>query len=67
MSETKTYVGAMASPTRLVVAGGVNGGSISNAISYKEINSSGDFLDFGDLSAQVANTDATSNGHGGLG
>ena len=64
---TVTYQGAMSSPTRLVLAGGVRGGSISNTITYKQIISSGAFLDFGDLSAQVANTDATSNGHGGLG
>ena len=57
----------MSSSTRLVLAGGVRGGSVSNTITYKEINSSGGFIDFGDLSAQTANTDAHSNGHGGLG
>ena len=62
-----TYQGAMSSPTRLVLAGGVRGGSVSNTITYKQIISSGAFFDFGDLSQEVANTDATSNGHGGLG
>ena len=66
-SSTITYAGAMSSPTRLVLAGGIRGGSISNAMTFKQIGSSGGYLDFGDLSAQVANTDAHSNGHGGLG
>ena len=64
--ETGTYMGAMSSSIRLVMAGGIRGGSISNAISFKQIMTRGDFFDFGDLSAQVANTDAHSNGHGGL-
>ena len=63
---TGTYMGAMSSSIRLVMAGGIRGGSISNAISFKQIMTRGDFFDFGDLSAQVANTDAHSNGHGGL-
>ena len=66
-SSTITYAGAMSSPTRLVLAGGIRGGSISNAMTFKQIGSGGGYLDFGDLSAQVANTDAHSNGHGGLG
>ena len=66
-SSTITYAGAMSSPTRLVLAGGIRGGSISNAMTFKQIGSGGGFLDFRDLSAQVANTDAHSNGHGGLG
>ena len=37
---------------------GIRGGSISNAITFKQIGSGGGYLDFGDLSAQVANTDA---------
>ena len=63
---TGTYMGAMSSSIRLVMAGGIRGGSISNAITFKQIMTRGDFFDFGDLSAQVANTDAHSNGHGGL-
>jgi len=64
---TITYVGAMSSPTRLVLAGGYRANNISNTITYKEMNSTGGFIDFGDLSQSVSNTDAHSNGHGGLG
>ena len=58
--------GASSSPTRIVYGGG-GPSADSNSIQYKQIDTDGDYIDFGDLTSQCANTGATSNGHGGLG
>ena len=57
-------VGAVASPTRAVISGGV-----SNVIAYVTIASTGNSIDFGDLTQNnVASQEPAciSNGHGGL-
>ena len=55
--------GALASSTRGVIAGG--NGQIVN-ISYVEIPTLGDSIDFGDLTYSTRGVGANSNGHGGL-
>jgi len=42
-------------------------GSYTNAIEYKQISSSGNMADFGDLQAVGGSREGMSNGHGGLG
>ena len=57
-------VGAVSSPTRAVISGGV-----SNVIAYVTIASTGDSIDFGDLTQNNAASQepaCISNGHGGL-
>ena len=57
--------GATSSPTRIVFAGGREPNY--NSIEYKQIDTDGGFIDFGDLTTTSLNTGAASNGHGGLG
>ena len=57
--------GASSSPTRIVYGGG-GPSADSNSIQFKQIDTDGDYIDFGDLTSQCANTGSTSNGHGGL-
>ena len=60
--------GATSSPTRIVFAGGNEDASPAyNSIEYKQIDTDGSFIDFGDLTTSSLNTGAASNGHGGLG
>ena len=61
--------GATSSPTRIVFAGGNEDASPAayNSIEYKQIDTDGAFIDFGDLTTTSLNTGAASNGHGGLG
>ena len=60
--------GATSSPTRIVFAGGRESPSPAyNSIEYKQIDTDGAFIDFGDLTTTSLNTGAASNGHGGLG
>ena len=56
----------MSSSTRGVTAGSIYSGSYVNTMTYKQLESSGDTVDFGDLTA-VGYGEAASNGHGGLG
>ena len=64
------YASASASPTRGVIAGGINDTPSSdtyyNVIQKVEILSSGNAVDFGDLVATLNGTASASNGHGGL-
>ena len=57
--------GGCASPTRAVFAGSYSPG-VSNTINYVQIMTTGDAVDFGDLTV-ARGTGALSNGHGGLG
>ena len=52
------------SPTRAVFGGDYP--SNGNTIDYKEIESDGDALDFGDLTEGRGHGGACSNGHGGV-
>ena len=59
--------GGASSPTRGVIGGGRRGSSKINEISAVQIQTTGNSLDFGDLSnAARDHIAATSNGHGGL-
>ena len=64
------YTAGAASPTRGVIAGGVNDTPSSdtyyNVIQKVEILSSGNAVDFGDLIATINAAAAASTGHGGL-
>ena len=66
MIESRDGAASTASQTRVVTMGGRNP-SNSSAIDFVEIMTTGDFIDFGDLSSTAAFMGATSNGHGGLG
>ncbi len=57
------------SSTRGTAAGGYNPGSptITDTISYLQISTQGDMVDFGNLSVTRGQTRGISNGHGGLG
>jgi len=68
LSRRTRFVGATASPTRAVFAGG-NSPSTDDVMQYVQILSKGNSIDFGDLtvSASFGATGGTiSNGHGGL-
>ena len=54
-----------ASPTRIVTMGGRNP-SNSNEIDYGQIMTTGNFIDYGDLTGNYAGQGGCSNGHGGL-
>ena len=57
--------GASSSSTRIVYGGG-GPSADSNSISFKQIDTEGNYFDFGDLNTTSANTGCISNGHGGL-
>ena len=61
-------MGGAASPTRLAFAGGSNPSNPSglNTIEYVQILTTGNSVDFGDLTAVKNPYQGTSNGHGGL-
>jgi len=64
------YGAAASSPTRFVYAGGddhPNGGNYSEVIDYVQIMSTGDAVDFGDLTQRRRHVQGCSNGNGGLG
>ena len=42
-------------------------GSYTNTMEFKQISSSGDMIDFGDLQGVGGSREGASNGHGGLG
>ena len=58
-------LGAVASPTRGVLGGGLNPSAV-NTIQYVEIATTGDAKDFGDLQHAKSEASGCSNGHGGL-
>ena len=47
--------------------GGIYSGSYTNTISYKQISSNADMIDFGDMVQVGGSREGASNGHGGLG
>ena len=56
------------SPTRIAIPGSFSSNnSPSNKIEYAQIMTTGDFIDFGDLTTNNNGTSGGSNGHGGLG
>ena len=67
LSTNRWDLTCMASPTRGVIAGGYAPSTV-NTMDYIEIASTGNAIDFGDLSAATSfiGDGATSNGHGGL-
>ncbi len=70
LSLTRTSFGSTSSKTRAVFGGGYLPASPSatqNTLDYQQFTSSGNFIDFGDLSTTLRNTTGLSNGHGGLG
>ena len=58
-----------ASPTRAVFMGGHRNPNATqqDTCDYVQIMTTGDAVDFGDLSAATSSTAGCSNGHGGLG
>ena len=67
LTDGTTSMNACASPTRIVWGGGNIGPAKTNKMEYVQIMSTGDAIDFGDLSqGAVQNPGACSNGHGGL-
>ena len=57
---------AASSPNRAVYGGGVSPGNL-DVMEYVQIMTTGNTLDFGDLTQARHHLDACSNGHGGLG
>ena len=56
------------SPTRIVIPGSFSSNNNpSNTIEYAQIMTTGNFIDFGDLTLTNNGTSGGSNGHGGLG
>ena len=61
-------MGTVTSPTRACIAGGRSGPTNSNVIDYVQIMTTGNAIDFGDLTNGIfGNGSCSSNGHGGLG
>jgi hypothetical protein len=64
------YTAGCSSSTRSIRGGGADNaapaGNYSNAIDYVQIMSTGNAVDFGDLTRPVRHLDACSNAHGGL-
>ena len=64
------YTAGCSSSTRAIRGGGADNaapaGNFSNAIDYVQIMSTGNAVDFGDLTRPARHLDACSNGHGGL-
>ena len=56
------------SPTRIVIPGSFSSNNNpSDTIEYHQIMTTGDFIDFGNLTTNNNGTSGGSNGHGGLG
>ena len=58
--------GGAASPTRGVWGGGYGSPAFRNTLDYVEIASTGNAVDFGDLTYSADRVAGCSNGHGGL-
>ena len=70
LSGIRSYGSAMSSSTRGVWAGGYTEPSPAtklNIIEYVQIMSTGNAVDFGDITGLYSSMTGTSNGHGGLG
>ena len=70
LSLTRTSFGSTSSRTRAVFGGGylpASPNAAQNTLDYQQFTSTGNFIDFGDLSTTLRNTTGLSNGHGGLG
>ena len=70
LSLTRTAFGSTSSRTRAVFGGGylpASPNAAQNTLDYQQFTSTGNFIDFGDLSTTLRNTAGLSNGHGGLG
>ena len=59
--------GACASPIRIVAGGGWISPADQNGLEFQQIMSTGNFVDFGDLTVARDGCGSFSNGHGGLG
>ena len=59
--------GACASPIRIVAGGGWISPADQNGLEFQQIMSTGNFVDFGDLTVARDGCGSLSNGHGGLG
>jgi hypothetical protein len=57
---------AAASPTRAITSAGGDTPSLTNVMDFVEIATTGNALDFGDLSVTRTSIEGHSNGHGGL-
>ena len=62
--DSTNHKNGITSPTRIVFAGG---GPNSDVIQYAQIMTTGNFIDFGDLTQGRGSSATASNGHGGLG
>ena len=68
MNYDESHGGAAASSTRFIQYGGVTSApNFVNHISYVQIMTTGDAVDFGDLLNPVEGCRGSTNGHGGLG
>ena len=56
----------MSSPTRAIYAGGFKDSGDENAIQYVTIPTTGNAIDFGNLTESKFQFSGSSNGHGGL-
>ena len=62
------FGGATASPTRYLRMGGKEtGGGYTDTMDYVQIMTTGNAVDFGNLTNAMDSVAACSNGHGGLG
>ena len=67
LSNSQDYCSDAASPTRVVLAAGRAHPNVSDTVEYIQIATTGDAIDFGDLSqARQMRDGACSNAHGGL-
>ena len=72
LTQNRSGMNAMSSPTRAVFAAGAIFPTMYNIIDFVEIATTGNAVDFGDLAGSgstngaVFNSNAVSNGHGGL-
>ena len=68
LTAIKSDGGTASSSTRGIVIGGTHGRSTLQTIDYIQIMTTGDAMDFGDMSAYpIEDNVGVSNGHGGLG
>ena len=67
LTQAVTLTSATASSTRAVRAGGQPSSGETDTIDYAQIMTTGNYVDFGNLTGDYAGQGACSNGHGGLG
>ena len=66
MTVIREYTGSVSSPTRGVIAGGNNPSAPDDVMDYITITSTGNAVDFGDLTVAKMGVAGCSNAHGGL-